>query len=308
MAILYSIFEWFIHELSFQTFFIKFMEGFPVPNFDFVDESDISSCFEVNNCITSEECDKIFGNSNDLVVDTKTPIKSTPYSTVYAAKSPLDGELFAIKVTDQKHRVQTEYIKRKQIPDSPYLLKTISFQETPSKGIIQMELCEEGDIKGLHLKEEYVWKLVHDIGMALFILHNDRWMHLDVSPGNILIGHSCFKLSDFGTLTRFGNFEEGMEGAGPYVSPEALSYPNSYEVGPATDIFSFGVVLLEVITGKPAPRGGTPSYQLIRNGKLNIDSGYYACHCSQPLKELIKLMLSPNPHLRPAAECLASIY
>lgn len=284
------------------------MEGFPVPNFDFVDESDGSLCYEENNGITPEECGEIFGESRELVVNVGSPIRSTPYSTVYAAKSQNNGELFAIKVTEQKQRIHKEFHKRKQIPDSPYLLRTISFQETPSKGIIQMELCEDGDIRGLHLKEEYVWKLVHDIGMALFILHNDRWMHLDVSPGNILIGSTCFKLSDFGTLTRVGHFEEGMEGAGPYVSPEALSFPNSYEVGPPTDIFSFGVVLLEVITGKPAPRGGTPNYQLIRNGNLNIESGYYECKCSQPLKELIKLMLSPNPNLRPAAECLASIY
>ncbi|KAH0793837.1 CAMK family protein kinase [Histomonas meleagridis] len=99
--------------------------------------------------------------------------------------------------------------------------------------------------------------------MALQILHSHELMHLDVSPGNILMtndGH--FKLADFGTLTKINHFTEGDEGAGPYVSPEALAYPNGIHlVTTATDIFlvleSF---LMEAVTGKNAPRGGSQSY------------------------------------------------
>jgi serine/threonine protein kinase len=157
------------------------------------------------------------------------------------------------------------------------------------------------------LSEAEVWKLAHDIGTALSILHTGNWMHLDVSPGNILIGPRCFKLSDFGTLTQIGRFEAGMEGAGPYVSPEALSFPCGGAVTGQTDIFSLGLVLLEVVTGISAPRGGSPGYMQIRNGEIKLGVGKYTCSCSQRLIELINAMIDPDPGRRPTSSGLAAI-
>lgn len=347
-----------------------YLSGFPVPDFEGLDNFDSIDTFdyamETENELSSShyslknlslnqstptltENEHTTLNENGLVVvDQSTPIKSTSNSTVYTAKSPKDGQMFALKVTSHRKRAQTEYQKRNLIGNqSPYLLRTISLYESPatSNVMLQMELCENGDIKSLMASmifwpEEIIWKLIHDIAHALVELHKENWMHLDVSPGNILVSNDCFKLSDFGTMTKVGDFEEGMEGAGPYVSPEALSFPvGPYQVDQQTDIFSFGVVLLEVATGKPAPRGGTPGYSLLRNGELKLklkqsslsnsknnenqppnnrrvnlmmspvnqkskrDNFYndYECWCSPVLIELINLMLSTDPSERPTS-------
>jgi serine/threonine protein kinase len=168
-----------------------------------------------------------------------------------------------------------------------------------------MELCLDGDISGVLLREQESWRLINHIGHALCRVHESEWMHLDVSPGNILRSANCFKLADFGTLTKVGQFVEGCEGAGPYVSPEALAFPfGLYEVTGQTDIFSLGVVLLEVLTRQLAPRGGSDGYGRLRREELGLGRGLYQCECSQELKEFVNLMLVMDPKKRPTAQML----
>ena len=289
------------------------LQGFPLPDFDCFDDDLIGGDpFEydiINNHfsdLTDSEYETLIADKG-LVIDKTTPIKCTGNSSVYAAKSR-NGKMFAVKITDHKKRIHYEYNKRKQIKDSPYLLKSYSMKESPTKAMLQMELCENGDIKGLIMPESYIWKLIHDIGNALCQIHNDGWMHLDVSPTNILVGKNSFKLSDFGTLTKIGEFEEGSEGAGPYVSPEALAFPfGNYIVNQQTDIFSFGLVLLEAATGKPAPRGGTPGYSMIRNDGIKLGDQDYVCWCSDELVSVINSMLASNPNQRPSSQQLIEL-
>jgi hypothetical protein len=102
-----------------------------------------------------------------LVIDQSTPIRCTSNSTVYAARSPIDGQKWAIKVTPNKRRIVEEYEKRQQLRDSPYLLKSVSVQQSPTKAMLQMELCEHGDLRNVMLDEPDIWQLVHDIGAGL---------------------------------------------------------------------------------------------------------------------------------------------
>jgi membrane-associated tyrosine/threonine-specific cdc2-inhibitory kinase len=165
-----------------------------------------------------------------------------------------------------------------------------------------MELCPCGHIAHQHLAEDTVWQLIHDIASGLLRVHESGWMHLDVSPGNILKGEDMFKLADFGTLTKCGSFAEGCEGAGPFVSPEALDFPRCpFPVNGQTDIFSFGIVLLEALTGRLAPRGGSHGYGRIRKGDLVLGDQQYKCDCSEELIQLVNAMLSVNPTERPTA-------
>jgi serine/threonine protein kinase len=104
-----------------------------------------------------------------------------------------------------------------------------------------------------------------------------------------------YKLADFGTSLAIGTFHEDCEGAGPYVSPEALAFPHTqYEVGFPTDIYSFGIVIYELIGRKLAPRTG-PGYQAIRNGTFDFQGIPHEFG-------FIATMLDPNPGKRPSAE------
>jgi membrane-associated tyrosine/threonine-specific cdc2-inhibitory kinase len=88
---------------------------------------------------------------------------------------------------------------------------------------------------------------VHDLGNGLYQIHQLGWMHLDMSSSNIICDYQIFKLADFGTLTKVGQFAEGKEGAGPYVLVEALAFPSGRNpVNVQTDIPLF----LKRLTGR----------------------------------------------------------
>ncbi|GAA6066644.1 interleukin-1 receptor-associated kinase 4, partial [Tachysurus ichikawai] len=89
---------------------------------------------------------------------------------------------------------------------------------------------------------------------GLEYLHQHNHIHRDVKSGNILLDESFVpKISDFG-LTRASAkrsnttvITEKIVGTTAYMAPEALRG----EITPKSDIFSFGVVLLEILSGLP---------------------------------------------------------
>jgi len=140
--------------------------------------------------------------------------------------------------------------------------------------------------------------------VELEIIHSLGWMHLDISPSNILTDGKRFKLADFGTLLQNGAFQPGCEGAGPYVSPETMIFPDA-PVGPPTDIFSFGIVLLELASGFYAPRGGEERYGKLRRGEIKLGDEKYQCNASPQLINFINAMMTPDQTMRPTAHDLS---
>jgi serine/threonine protein kinase len=246
--------------------------------------------------------------SRGLVFDYGCPIRCTTNSTVYKASSIADGSAWAVKVAPIKSHLKDEFSRCANIPASPFLTQVVDFFETRTTAFLQMELCHEGDIVHKQFTEPQAWRLINNISAGLAEIHHAGWIHLDVSPGNILQSRGLFKLADFGTLTQMGKFREGDEGAGPYVSPEALEFPNGpHVVDGQTDIFSLGVVMLEAITGRVAPRGGSARYGEIRAGRIGLGSAGYACDVSVEMQQIVNRMLSVSPGDRPTAVQLLEV-
>ncbi|KAM0875459.1 hypothetical protein ACQ4PT_036776 [Festuca glaucescens] len=116
------------------------------------------------------------------------------------------------------------------------------------------------------------WKRLHkialDIAKALAYLHDTcvpRILHRDVKPNNILLdtNHNAY-LSDFGLARLLGNSEThattGVAGTFGYVAPE---YAMTCRVSDKADVYSYGVVLMELISDKKAL---DPSFSPYGNG------------------------------------------
>jgi len=108
------------------------------------------------------------------------------------------------------------------------------------------------------------------IAGALQVLHARDLVHRDVKPGNILLTSTgVAKLSDFGIAKmvhaeRVTNSAD-VVGTAPYLSPEQA---RGSDVGPPTDIYALGLVLLECLTGQreyPGPAVEAAVARLLRD-------------------------------------------
>lgn len=121
------------------------------------------------------------------------------------------------------------------------------------------------------------WRMLHkiavDVARALAYLHDHcvpRILHRDVKPSNILLDNEYTAyLSDFGLARLLGNSEThattGVAGTFGYVAPE---YAMTCRVSDKADVYSYGIVLLELISNKKAL---DPSFSPYGNG-FNIVS------------------------------------
>ncbi|XP_071701647.1 LRR receptor-like serine/threonine-protein kinase RPK2 [Rutidosis leptorrhynchoides] len=116
------------------------------------------------------------------------------------------------------------------------------------------------------------WRVLHrialDVARALVYLHDQcvpRVLHRDVKPSNILLDDDFNAyLSDFGLARLLGTSEThattGVAGTFGYVAPE---YAMTCRVSDKADVYSYGVVLLELLSDKKAL---DPSFSSYGNG------------------------------------------
>ena len=136
-----------------------------------------------------------------------------------------------------------------------------------------MEYIEGTPLKG-PLPVDQALKYAVQICDALDAAHKKGIVHRDLKPANILVTKAGVKLLDFGlakvaqaimpvneaTVTMALTGKNEIVGTLCYMSPEQLqAQADSRELDARSDIFSFGLVLYEILTGKRAVTGSSPA-------------------------------------------------
>ena len=93
---------------------------------------------------------------------------------------------------------------------------------------------------------------------AIGYTHNCGYVHMDIKPANIMISnHDEIKVIDFGiSLDTSKKFNTEVMGTPYYMSPEQIIGKN---IDSRSDIYSLGVTLFELVTGKPPFAGADVS-------------------------------------------------
>lgn len=105
-------------------------------------------------------------------------------------------------------------------------------------------------------------EIAAEVAGGLGFAHSRGVVHRDVKPGNVLLTRSGqAKVTDFGIARALSSPDEDLTQAGSvmgtatYFSPEQAQ---GLPVDPRSDLYSLGVVLYELVTGRPPFSGETP--------------------------------------------------
>ena len=166
-----------------------------------------------------------------------------------------------------------------------------------------MEYCAKGDLfsiigEGNYYRMGFVKKLFLQLLEGISYLHKKKIAHLDIKPENILLTENLdIKLADFGCCQCVDlTTKPKICGTLFYVSPEILRLKCSD--GRTSDIWSFGIVLFSIITGR-LPWTGTTD-KAIAKQILSADLSFPAIMPTDVTK-IIKKCTSLNSEQRPTA-------
>ena len=169
-----------------------------------------------------------------------------------------------------------------------------AFQEHNSMCMIT-EYASRGDLRKLitskiNVSFSYVAKWTLQVASALQYLHNSNLIHRDVKSENIfLFSDKSVKLGDLGTLRQGENVTSTYIGTPYYMTPEI----EQGIVSPKTDVYALGIVLYELLHGKP-PYNGANIRQLAYNKKTQ----HVNYHCPPDFQRIIQKMITRHMNRR----------
>jgi calcium-dependent protein kinase len=232
------------------------------------------------------------------------------------SKDPHDPIQYAIKsILKTKIEYRIDLLERElgllMTVDHPNIIKFYEVYEDPQYIHLVMELCTGGELfdqlisKGRYTEAEAA-KIMHSLLSAVAHLHTLEIAHRDLKPENIMLSTSDedadIKIIDFGLAKKHvgeGVGENTVLGSSYYVAPEVLQ--NSY--GLSCDIWSCGVILFMLLSGKPPFDGNSDMtiYQQILKTNYSTEGPEWS-RISDEGKDFVKLLLNPDHKNRITAQ------
>ena len=240
------------------------------------------------------------------------------FGKVFLAKNKKLNMNFAMKIIkkafsdiQEDEKIMNEINILRKL-DHPNILKINDFYLTKDEYIIITEFCPEGElfyeIKNFAPFDEALagWYM-KQIFSAFNYCHKSKIIHRDLKPENILIAQrnkkrfNTIKIIDFGTAMLFSKKDKNLTGSIYYLAPEIISKNRTYTE--KCDIWSCGIIMYILLTGRPPFNGATDEDVLKNILKNQIDLEKYPLSVtSSKAKNLLKKLLESDPKKRITAE------
>ncbi|OBZ89650.1 Aurora kinase A [Choanephora cucurbitarum] len=219
------------------------------------------------------------------------------FGHVYLAREKASGFIVALKVLYKSELTKTGIEKqlRREIEIQgqlrhPNILRLYGYFHDETRVFLILEYAAKGELytelkKRLKFTEPEAANYVAQMANALLYLHGKRVIHRDIKPENLMLGlHGELKIGDFGWSVRTGRLERNtLCGTLDYLPPEMVEGRVHNE---NVDLWSLGILLYELIVGKPPfenTEGGSEiTYERIRNVDLHFPK-----HVSKDAMDLI---------------------
>ncbi|NMB00999.1 MAG: Stk1 family PASTA domain-containing Ser/Thr kinase [Firmicutes bacterium] len=235
---------------------------------------------------------------------------------VYSAKDLLLSRLVAVKILRAQFADDEQFVERFRREarsaaslSHPNIVNIYDVGETGDIHFIVMEYVQGKNLHDLiheqgHFSQGFIVDVGKQIAMGLAHAHFHGIVHRDIKPHNILITEEGrVKVTDFGIAQAMSSTnltQTGMVlGSVHYFSPEQARGVN---VQAASDLYSLGIVLYEMIAGRPPFKGNSPisvalqqiqeTPEPLRNSVPDLDG---------ELEDVVLKLLSKDPKDRPSS-------
>jgi len=193
---------------------------------------------------------------------------------VYKARQKRLNRLVALKMMlagshagpEQLARFQTEAesVARLQNPNIVQIYEVGEHDDLP---FFSLEFVDGGTLAkqlgGKPQPPQHAAQMIETLARAMDCAHRLDIIHRDLKPANILLtANGILKISDFGLAKRLEAEDSGQTRSGTlmgtpsYMSPEQ-AHGDTHAIGPPADQYALGVMLYEMLTGRPPFQGAS---------------------------------------------------
>jgi serine/threonine-protein kinase len=256
--------------------------------------------------------DKYIGRLLDNRYEIQEVIGSGGMAVVYKARCHRLNRLVAIKILKDELSEDEEFRRRFHaegqavaMVSHPNIVSVYDVSSVSDANYIVMELIDGITLKQYMEKKGVLnWKeTLHfaiQIAKALEHAHSKGIVHRDIKPHNVMVlKNGSVKVADFGiarVMSKSNTLTKEALGSVHYISPEQAK---GGRVDNRSDLYSLGVVMYEMITGRPPYDGESPVAVAIQhiNGGANMPSTLNP-NIPGGLEQIIMKAMSRDPDKR----------
>ena len=267
------------------------------------------------------------GNSERIVLNERYELKQQigrgGMAEVRLARDLLLDRPVAIKILYPEHAVDPNFVERFRREaqaaanlNHPNIVSVYDWGKYESTYFMAMEYVPGRTLAeylraNTRIEPDEAATIGIEVARALAFAHRNGVVHRDIKPANILIANTGeVKVADFGIaramnapaenhLTQAGS----VMGTATYFSPEQAQ---GAQPDPRSDLYSLGIVLYEMVAGKPPFSGENPvsiAYKQVHENPQPLNQ--LVLDIPKPFEAIVARLLAKNPDLRyPSADAV----
>jgi hypothetical protein len=182
------------------------------------------------------------------------------FGDVYEVEDSKTGEMLALKwipYSQENPHAKPEAVEREATAQSqlagPGILPLYSYEtvDPSGGGYLISKLCQwtlDKWVRSHRPARDLALGVLESIARAVGSIHEREHVHRDLKPSNILLdAEGAVYVADFGLAVRVGGGSGQLAGTPTYMSPEQI---RGEALRPESDVYSLGIILYELLTGR----------------------------------------------------------